>query len=94
MPSPCFGVLTLGVGDSVKCYFCGGGLRTWQAVDDPWIEHARYYPACGHVYSVKGPEFVKMFSPEISQQVIKVCTFYLDDFNLQKHIKRWCKLNS
>lgn len=26
-----------GDGDCTRCYFCGGGLRNWEAGDDPWV---------------------------------------------------------
>lgn len=43
-----------GVGDSVRCYFCGGGLRNWEVGDIPLTEHARWYPNCGHLFLVRG----------------------------------------
>lgn len=49
----------IGVGDSVRCYHCGGGLRNWEDGDEPILEHARWYPDCGHVLLVKGPVYVK-----------------------------------
>ncbi|XP_041350803.1 baculoviral IAP repeat-containing protein 2-like [Gigantopelta aegis] len=47
-----------GIGDSVKCFFCDGGLRTWEPGDDPWREHARWFAKCPYVRQVKGPEFI------------------------------------
>ena len=47
-----------GVGDSVRCYYCGGGLRNWEAGDDPMVEHARWYPECAHLTIVMGQLFV------------------------------------
>ncbi|XP_052809387.1 inhibitor of apoptosis protein-like [Mya arenaria] len=37
------------VGDSVRCYHCGGGLRNWETGDDPMEQHAKWYPTCQHV---------------------------------------------
>ncbi len=34
----------LGHGDNVKCFFCDGGLRNWEPGDDPWQEHAKWFP--------------------------------------------------
>lgn len=45
-------------GDSVKCYCCDGGLKNWEAGDDPWVEHARWFPKCGHIKRSKGQDFV------------------------------------
>lgn len=30
--------------DDVKCFCCDGGLRCWEPGDDPWIEHAKWFP--------------------------------------------------
>lgn len=49
-----------GPGDTVKCFFCGGGLKDWRQTDDPWIEHARWFPRCGYVAMVKGERFIQI----------------------------------
>jgi hypothetical protein len=48
-----------GVGDCVRCFFCGGGLKNWKDTDDAWEEHAANFPKCGHVSQHKEVEFVK-----------------------------------
>lgn len=40
------GFYYLGMGDRVRCYSCGGGLRNWNETDDPLSEHMKYYPDC------------------------------------------------
>jgi hypothetical protein len=47
-------------GDCARCYFCGGGLRNWEQgkEDDPWVEHARWFPKCGFIRQSKGINFV------------------------------------
>ncbi|KAG5900534.1 hypothetical protein JTB14_022841 [Gonioctena quinquepunctata] len=47
-----------GLGDQVRCFHCDGGLRHWDPHDDPWTEHARWFPNCSFVKLVKGQEFV------------------------------------
>lgn len=47
-----------GSGDQVRCFHCDGGLRHWDPQDDPWTEHARWFPKCGYVSLVKGQEFI------------------------------------
>ncbi|CAH1183237.1 unnamed protein product [Phaedon cochleariae] len=47
-----------GMGDLVRCFHCDGGLRHWDPHDDPWTEHARWFPNCSFVKLVKGQEFV------------------------------------
>ena len=55
----CVCVCTIsGYGDSVLCHSCGIGLRHWEPVDDPWIEHARWRPLCEFVRSVQGQHFI------------------------------------
>lgn len=44
--------------DHVRCFHCDGGLKHWDPHDDPWTEHARWFPQCSYVLLVKGPEFV------------------------------------
>ncbi|XP_076078107.1 baculoviral IAP repeat-containing protein 7-like [Mytilus galloprovincialis] len=53
------GFFFAGFGDNVKCFYCDGGLRNWEAGDDPWVEHARWFPKCPFVLSVKGQEYIK-----------------------------------
>lgn len=40
------GLIYTGLGDRVKCYYCGGGLHNWEAEDNPKDEHNRWYPEC------------------------------------------------
>ena len=51
--------LYVGISDNVKCFFCDGGLRNWEPNDDPWTEHARWFPRCGYIRLCKGDEFIK-----------------------------------
>ncbi|XP_070191014.1 baculoviral IAP repeat-containing protein 7-like isoform X2 [Littorina saxatilis] len=53
------GFFYAGFNDSVKCFFCDGGLRNWEREDDPWHEHARWFPRCKYVRQVKGDKFVE-----------------------------------
>ena len=43
----------------MKCFFCDGGLCNWEADDDPWTEHARWFPECGFLKQVKGTTFIQ-----------------------------------
>ncbi|CAK8686346.1 unnamed protein product [Clavelina lepadiformis] len=52
------GLYYLGDGDRVKCWYCGGGLQGWERNDDPWREHAKWYPSCEFLLQKKGPDFV------------------------------------
>ncbi|XP_013402166.1 uncharacterized protein LOC106167829, partial [Lingula anatina] len=60
------GFFYAGFGDNVKCFFCDGGLRNWEPQDDPWTEHARWFPRCGFVRQCKGDEFIRMIKEQNS----------------------------
>ena len=48
-----------GYSDNVKCFFCDGGLCDWEGEDEPWTEHARWFPDCDFLKQVKGIEFIQ-----------------------------------
>ncbi|KAF7229543.1 E3 ubiquitin-protein ligase XIAP [Nothobranchius furzeri] len=52
------GFYSLGMGDRVMCFSCGGSLKGWQPGEDPWEQHAKYYPGCSFLLAEKGVEFV------------------------------------
>ncbi|XP_074530220.1 E3 ubiquitin-protein ligase XIAP [Halichoeres trimaculatus] len=52
------GFYSTGTGDKVLCFRCGGGLKSWQPEEDPWEQHAKYYPGCSFLLAEKGQEFV------------------------------------
>ncbi|VDI16851.1 Hypothetical predicted protein [Mytilus galloprovincialis] len=53
------GFLFAGYHDYTRCFHCGGGLRNWEAGDDPWVEHARWFPQCGFLQLNKGENFIQ-----------------------------------
>ena len=46
------------ISDHVQCFYCAGGLKNWEVDDDPWEQHARWYPKCLFVIIKKGIDFV------------------------------------
>ncbi|XP_076969252.1 baculoviral IAP repeat-containing protein 2 isoform X2 [Tamandua tetradactyla] len=52
------GFYYVGRNDDVKCFCCDGGLRCWESGDDPWVEHAKWFPRCEFLIRMKGQEFV------------------------------------
>jgi len=53
------GFYYLGERDRVKCWYCNGGLQNWMKFDEPWFEHAKWFPNCEYILQQKGPEFVE-----------------------------------
>ncbi|NWU67222.1 BIR7B protein, partial [Pterocles burchelli] len=52
------GFFYTGHGDVVRCFYCDGGVRNWSFGDDPWREHAKWYPGCEFLLRSRGREFV------------------------------------
>ncbi|NXL27181.1 BIR7B protein, partial [Glaucidium brasilianum] len=55
------GFFYTGQGDVVRCFYCDGGVRNWSFGDDPWREHAKWYPGCEFLLRSRGREFVSSF---------------------------------
>lgn len=53
------GFYYVGRNDDVKCFCCDGGLRCWESGDDPWVEHAKWFPRCEYLLHIKGQSFVQ-----------------------------------
>lgn len=47
--------------DSVRCFFCDGGLKRFQPNDDPWTEHCKWFPDC--IFVKHRDEFAKYNFP-------------------------------
>jgi hypothetical protein len=52
------GFLYAGYGDYIRCFYCSGGFRNWEHKDDPWTEHARWFPKCSFLRLRKGENFI------------------------------------
>ena len=52
--NPCMCVQS-GPGDNVRCFYCDGGLKNWKPSDEPWSEHARWFPRCPFLLTHKNP---------------------------------------
>ncbi|XP_054164283.1 putative inhibitor of apoptosis [Oppia nitens] len=52
------GFYSIGMSDYVKCFYCDGGLCNWEPGDDPWVEHAKWFPNCQFVKLNKSQVFV------------------------------------
>ncbi|XP_007520441.2 baculoviral IAP repeat-containing protein 7 [Erinaceus europaeus] len=52
------GFFHTGQQDQVRCFFCQGGLQNWERGDEPWTEHAKWFPRCEFLLRTKGWDFV------------------------------------
>ncbi|XP_062342175.1 baculoviral IAP repeat-containing protein 2 isoform X2 [Osmerus eperlanus] len=67
------GFYYVGRNDDVKCFCCDGGLRCWESGDDPWVEHAKWFPRCEYLLQEKGQEFVQQIQarfPRLFEQLL------------------------
>lgn len=53
------GFFYTGVGDRVKCFSCGGGLKDWDEDDEPWEQHALWMNKCRFLKLMKGEAFIE-----------------------------------
>ncbi|XP_030570106.1 death-associated inhibitor of apoptosis 1 isoform X1 [Drosophila novamexicana] len=52
------GFFYTGVGDRVRCFSCGGGLKDWDDNDEPWEQHALWLSQCRFVKLIKGRLYI------------------------------------
>lgn len=48
-----------GKDDCTLCHSCGGGLKNWATDDDPWTQHAVWFPKCEFLIAEKGHSFIR-----------------------------------
>ncbi|XP_063258285.1 baculoviral IAP repeat-containing protein 7 [Prinia subflava] len=64
------GFFYTGQGDVVRCFYCDGGVRSWSFGDDPWREHAKWYPECEFLLHSRGREFVSSIQTTFSTTML------------------------
>ncbi|XP_067425036.1 baculoviral IAP repeat-containing protein 1 [Emydura macquarii macquarii] len=55
------GFFFTGEKDKVQCFACGGCLGNWEEGDDPWKEHAKWFPECEFLQSKKTNDEIKEY---------------------------------
>ncbi|EHB15041.1 Baculoviral IAP repeat-containing protein 1 [Heterocephalus glaber] len=55
------GFVFTGDRDTVQCFSCGGCLGNWEEGDDPWQEHAKWFPKCEFLQSKKSSEEISQY---------------------------------
>ncbi|XP_078586108.1 baculoviral IAP repeat-containing protein 7-A-like [Branchiostoma floridae x Branchiostoma japonicum] len=68
------------IDDRVRCFRCDGGLKDWEPGDEPWEEHARWYPECEFLRQQKGEAFVQ------AVQVSRSTPYYLQGQQHAQHV--------
>ncbi|CAF4120500.1 unnamed protein product [Rotaria socialis] len=79
----------------VRCFYCNGALRNWQASDDPKIEHARWFPQCAYIRQFIGENLYQAiqrknrelrgeYTKENEYTTITFCFSFLAQQNLQE----------
>lgn len=61
-----------GPGDSVKCFQCGGVLKKWSERDEPWTEHAKWFPNCVFLLQARGHQFINDIQHKLSESGVMV----------------------
>ncbi|XP_056015250.1 baculoviral IAP repeat-containing protein 2-like isoform X2 [Ostrea edulis] len=56
-----------GYEDYTRCFFCGGELRNWEADDDPWVEHGRWFSNCTFVRQNRGQQFIDLVLQKMAE---------------------------
>lgn len=85
------GLYYYGISDQVKCFYCDGGLKEWQAEDDPWVEHAGWFSECAFVRLVRGDEFVEESAKAVRNVVVKNYfskSYFNTSFNVFQETRR------
>ncbi|OWF51547.1 putative inhibitor of apoptosis isoform X1 [Mizuhopecten yessoensis] len=52
------GLFYEGKNDYVRCFHCAGGMREWDPEDEPFYEHARWFPFCPFMKLIKGDKYI------------------------------------
>ncbi|XP_035296411.1 baculoviral IAP repeat-containing protein 1a isoform X2 [Cricetulus griseus] len=55
------GFVFTGKRDTVQCFSCGGCLGNWEEGDNPWKEHAKWFPKCEFLQSKKSSEEIAQY---------------------------------
>nr|XP_008101181.1 PREDICTED: LOW QUALITY PROTEIN: baculoviral IAP repeat-containing protein 1 [Anolis carolinensis] len=55
------GFFFTGIKDTVQCFACSGCLGNWEDGDDPWKEHAKWFPECEFLQKEKTRDEIKEY---------------------------------
>lgn len=52
------GYFYTGTGDSIICFYCGCCISDWEPTDSPYERHAKWYPNCEYLHSIKSRDLI------------------------------------
>ncbi|XP_063309844.1 baculoviral IAP repeat-containing protein 1-like [Pelobates fuscus] len=55
------GFFFIGRRDHVQCFSCSGCLGNWSENDDPWKEHAKWFPECAFLRNMKSEGEIRQY---------------------------------
>ncbi|NWT56100.1 BIR7B protein, partial [Erythrocercus mccallii] len=86
------GFFYTGQGDVVRCFYCDGGVRSWSFGDDPWREHAKWYPECEFLLHSRGREFVSSVQATFSTTLLAPSQLSTEEQLRRLQEERMCKV--
>ncbi|NXI33497.1 BIR7B protein, partial [Sterrhoptilus dennistouni] len=86
------GFFYTGQGDVVRCFYCDGGVRSWSIGDDPWREHAKWYPECEFLLHSRGREFVSSVQETFSTTLLAPSQLSTEEQLRRLQEERMCKV--
>ncbi|NWT71333.1 BIR7B protein, partial [Prunella himalayana] len=86
------GFFYTGRGDVVRCFYCDGGVRSWSFGDDPWREHAKWYPECEFLLHSRGREFVNSVQATFSSTLLAPSQLSTEEQLRRLREERMCKV--
>ncbi|KFP26750.1 Baculoviral IAP repeat-containing protein 7-B, partial [Colius striatus] len=86
------GFFYTGQGDVVRCFYCDGGVRNWSFGDDPWREHAKWYPGCEFLLRSRGRGFVSSVQETFSSTLLSPSGMSTEEQLRRLQEERMCKV--
>ncbi|NWY55728.1 BIR7B protein, partial [Chionis minor] len=86
------GFFYTGQDDVVRCFYCDGGVRNWSYGDDPWREHAKWYPGCEFLLQSRGREFVSSVQESFSSTLLSPSGMSTEEQLRRLQEERMCKV--
>ncbi|NXK55194.1 BIR7B protein, partial [Chauna torquata] len=86
------GFFYTGQGDAVRCFYCDGGMSNWVFGDDPWREHAKWYPRCEFLLRSRGREFVSSVQESFASPLLPELPLSTEEQLRRLQEERMCKV--